>query len=118
MARMHPRHAQRLRRKRRVRKKIRGTTARPRLVVYRSNRHMYAQVIDDTAHRTLVAASTLEDGIDTGGNCDAATQVGKAVGERAVAAGIAEVVFDRNGNLFHGRVKALADAARDAGLKF
>ncbi|MCE7885509.1 50S ribosomal protein L18 [Nitrospirales bacterium NOB] len=118
MAKMHPRQAQWLRRKRRVRKKIRGTESRPRLVVHRSNRHMYAQVIDDSKGRTLAAASTLESGIEAGANCETAASVGKVVGERALAAGVTEVVFDRNGNLFHGKVKALADAAREAGLRF
>ncbi|MEB3223006.1 MAG: 50S ribosomal protein L18 [Candidatus Sericytochromatia bacterium] len=102
----------------RIRKNLAGTAARPRLAVYRSNQHVYAQVIDDVAGRTLVAASSLELKLEKGGNVEAARQVGQAVAERAKAAGIAQVVYDRGGNLYHGRIAALADAAREAGLDF
>jgi large subunit ribosomal protein L18 len=102
----------------RIRKSLSGTAVRPRLAVYRSNQHVYAQVIDDVAGRTLVAASSLELKLEKGGNVEAARQVGQAVAERAKAAGIAQVVYDRGGNLYHGRIAALADAAREAGLDF
>ena len=106
----------------RVRKKISGTAARPRLDVFRSLSHIYAQIIDDEKGVTLVAASTLDkaikEKIEFGGNVEAAKEVGKLVAERAIEAGITEVVFDRGGYPYHGRVKALADAAREAGLKF
>ena len=109
----------RIRRHRRVRKKVRGDAARPRLAVFRSNRHISAQVIDDRTGRTLAAASTHEADLKaSGGNIDAATKVGQRVAERAKAAGIEAVVFDRGGNLYHGRIKALADAAREGGLEF
>ncbi|MEY4130181.1 MAG: hypothetical protein RLZZ31_305 [Actinomycetota bacterium] len=110
----------RIRRHRRVRKQVRGTAARPRLAVYRSNRHISAQIIDDIAGRTLAAASTVETGVVTGGtsNVSAATAVGKVLAERAKAAGVNQVVFDRGGFLYHGRVAAVADAAREAGLEF
>ena len=103
-----------------MRKTLRGTAARPRLAVFRSNRHVVAQVIDDVAGRTLAAASTLEGDPkgSTTGNKDAATAVGRLVAERAKAAGVSRVVFDRGGFQYHGRVAALADAARDAGLEF
>ena len=108
-------------RRQRVRTKLRvkGTT-RPRLSVHRSGRHIYVQVIDDTAGKTLAAASTVEKDArsSTGATVDAATAVGKAVAERAKAAGVTSVVFDRGGFLFHGRVKAVADGARDGGLEF
>jgi large subunit ribosomal protein L18 len=109
----------RLRRHARVRKHVRGTSERPRLAVHRSNRHISAQVIDDRSGVTLAAASTYEAGLrDSGtGNVDAATAVGKLVAERARAAGVSQVVFDRGGNLYHGRVAAVADAAREAGLE-
>ena len=108
----------RVRRHRRVRKKIRGTPERPRLAVFRSARHIYAQVIDDVHGRTLVAASTTEPGLRSGGaTVDVAKSVGKLVGERAKAAGISSVVFDRGGFKFHGRVAGLADGAREAGLE-
>jgi len=108
----------RRRRHRRVRKTVRGTAERPRLAVFRSNRHVTAQVIDDVAGRTLAAASTLEAGLRSGatGNATAAAAVGKRVAERAKAAGVTKVVFDRGGFLYHGRVAAVADAAREAGL--
>jgi large subunit ribosomal protein L18 len=102
----------------RIRQKLAGTAERPRLNVYRSLNHIYAQVIDDKKGETLVSASTLEAKSKTGGNVAAAKEVGKAVAEKAVAKGITDVVFDRGGYLYHGRVKALADAAREAGLKF
>ena len=108
------------RRHRRVRKKVSGTAERPRLAVFRSNKHIYAQVIDDVAGRTLASAATddasLKDG--NGSNIDAATKVGTLVAERAKAAGVDKVVFDRGGFGYHGRVAALADAAREAGLEF
>jgi large subunit ribosomal protein L18 len=102
----------------RIREKLSGTAERPRLNVYRSLNHIYAQVIDDQKGETLVSASTLEMKSKTGGNVASAKEVGKAVAEKAVAKGIKDVVFDRGGYLYHGRVKALADAAREAGLKF
>jgi large subunit ribosomal protein L18 len=103
---------------RRIRRKVRGTTARPRLAVYRSLNHIYAQVIDDEKAKTLASASTTEKTLrtKTGGNIDAAKRVGQAIAERALAAGVEQVVFDRGGYLYHGRVKALTDAARAAGL--
>jgi large subunit ribosomal protein L18 len=108
------------RRHRRVRKRVRGTAERPRLAVFRSNRHVVAQVIDDATGRTLAAASTVEPDLRSGatGNRTAAAEVGKRVAERAKAAGVSRVVFDRGGFLYHGRVAAVADAARDAGLDF
>jgi large subunit ribosomal protein L18 len=102
----------------RIRRKVRGTTARPRLAVYRSLNHIYAQIIDDEKAQTLASASTTEKslGVSTGGNVEAAKRVGQAIAERALAAGISSVVFDRGGYLYHGRVRALTDAARAAGL--
>lgn len=102
----------------RIRKKVSGTTARPRLAVYRSLNHIYAQVIDDEKGTTLATASTTEKDLagSTGGNIEAAQRIGKAIAERAIAAGIANVVFDRGGYVYHGRVKALIDASREAGL--
>ncbi|MHB8189017.1 MAG: 50S ribosomal protein L18 [Ferrimicrobium sp.] len=107
-------------RHRRLRKKVIGTPERPRLAVHRSNRHIVAQVIDDASGRTIVSASTVETELrqDHNGNKDGATRVGKVVGERALAAGVTRVVFDRGGSQYHGRVAALADAAREAGLEF
>ncbi len=109
----------------RIRKKIAGTPERPRLNIFRSVNHIYAQVIDDAKQATVVQASSLEIGKDKdgkkhliGGNIAAAKQVGKSIAERAKAKGITKVVFDRGGYLYHGRVKALADAAREAGLQF
>ncbi|WP_428937126.1 50S ribosomal protein L18 [Fontivita pretiosa] len=111
-----------LRRKWSVRKRVFGTPQRPRLSVYRSDKHIYAQVIDDYAGRTLVSASSLSPevrgGLPNGGNIAAARAVGKAIAERALAAGVKKVAFDRGGRKYHGRVKALADAAREAGLDF
>jgi large subunit ribosomal protein L18 len=115
------RNAARKRRHRRVRAKVVGTSARPRLNVFRSNQHIYAQVIDDGAGVTLAAASTLDDAIralEGGLTVEKAAAVGRLVGERAKAHGIDRVVFDRGGYLYHGRVKALADGAREAGLDF
>jgi large subunit ribosomal protein L18 len=110
----------RIRRHRRVRKKLRGTAERPRLAVFRSNRHISAQVIDDLSGRTLAAASTVDADLRSGatGNKDAAAQVGRLVAERAKSAGVEQVVFDRGGFLYHGRIAAVADAAREAGLEF
>ncbi|MBI3208375.1 MAG: 50S ribosomal protein L18 [Candidatus Solibacter usitatus] len=104
----------------RIRKKMNGTLERPRLAVFRSLQHIYAQVIDDRAGTTLVAASSAQDEVaaKSGGNLAGAKTIGKLVAERALAKGIQNVVFDRGGFLYHGRVKALADAAREAGLKF
>ena len=102
----------------RVRKKISGTPDCPRLCVYRSLNHIYAQIIDDVAGNTLCSASSVEKGFVGGGNKEAAEQVGKMIAERAIAKGIEEVVFDRGGYIYHGRVQALADGAREGGLKF
>lgn len=115
------RHALRARRQRRVRKKVTGTGDRPRLAVYRSNKHISAQLIDDTKGETVAAASTYEGDVRSGGSTgsvEAASKVGTLIGERGKAAGVEAVVFDRGGNRYHGRVAALADAAREAGLKF
>jgi large subunit ribosomal protein L18 len=111
------------RRKQRVRYKLRQAGGlRPRLSVFRSSRHIYAQIIDDAAGRTLAAASTLDEavkkGLKTGADSDAAKAVGAAIAERAKKAGVSRVIFDRGGYIFHGRVKALADAAREGGLEF
>ena len=111
------------RRKRRTRHRLRKVERlKPRLSVFRSGKHIYAQVIDDLAGRTVAAASTLDkdirEGLKTGANRDAAAQVGKVIAERAKSAGVETVVFDRGGYLYHGRVKALGDAAREAGLNF
>ncbi len=119
----HPRRVARISRHRRVRRRISGTAQRPRLAVYRSLKHIYVQVIDDEAEpsgRTLVAASSMEPGLEVDGKSktEVAKMVGTLIGERATAAGIENVVFDRGGFPYHGRVKALAEAAREAGLKF
>jgi large subunit ribosomal protein L18 len=109
----------RQRRHTRVRKLVRGTSERPRLAVYRSNRYIYAQVIDDVVGRTLVAASSQESDLrDNALNIDTATKVGALLGSRAKDAGVSTVVFDRGGYKYHGKIKALADAAREAGLEF
>jgi large subunit ribosomal protein L18 len=112
----------RVKRHLRVRKKINGTTSRPRLNIFRSSKHMYAQIIDDTNGVTIVAASTLDkdlkDNVSNGGSVEAARKVGTLIAERAKAKGINNVVFDRGGYLYHGRVQALADAARESGLEF
>jgi large subunit ribosomal protein L18 len=106
----------------RVRKKVSGTTEKPRLNVFRSLKHMYVQVIDDNTGATIVSASTadktLKSEMKTGGNIEAAKTVGEAIAKRAVEKGVKEVVFDRGGYIYHGRVKALADAARKGGLEF
>jgi len=108
----------------RIRKKVQGTPERPRLAVYRSNLHIYAQIIDDVAQHTLVSASTIDKDLKgqftdaSTSNCEASVAVGKLIAERALAKGIDKVVFDRGGNLYHGRVKALAEAARESGLNF
>jgi len=113
---------ERLRRHLRVRKKVFGTTERPRLNVYRSLKHIYAQIIDDTTGNTLVAASTLDPllkgKLENGGNKEAAREVGKLIATKALEKGIKQVVFDRGGYIYHGRIKELADAAREAGLDF
>ena len=109
---------ERTRRHERVRTKISGTPARPRLNVFRSNAHIHAQIIDDVNGKTLVATSSVEMKLANGGNVEAAKAVGAEVAKRALEANITEVVFDRGGYVYHGRVQALADAAREAGLKF
>ncbi|ARV62374.1 50S ribosomal protein L18 [Nostocales cyanobacterium HT-58-2] len=110
------------RRRRRIRGKVDGSTDRPRLAIFRSHQHIYAQIIDDTKHHTLVAASTVEPEVKSkltsGSNCEASVEVGKLIAARSREKGITQVVFDRGGNLYHGRVKALAEAAREAGLDF
>ena len=114
----------RLRRQRRVRNRLSGTAERPRLAVFRSSKHIYAQIIDDTQGKTLAAADTAEKDLKTqfhkgyGGNKAAAALIGKAIAERAKAAGVGKVCFDRRSYKYHGRVQALADAAREAGLQF
>jgi len=112
----------RLKRQIRVRKKVRGTTERPRLNVFKSSRHIHAQIIDDISGVTLVAASTISPDVKSdlvySGNIDAAKKVGAAIAKKAIEKNIVSVVFDRNGFLYHGRVKALADAARENGLSF
>ncbi len=109
-------------RHRRLRRHLNGSAERPRLAVFRSNNHIYAQLIDDDAQSTICSASTLDTDlrvtVKTGATCDASVAVGELVAQRALAKGIQQVVFDRGGNLYHGRVKALADAAREAGLQF
>ncbi|MEB3230254.1 MAG: 50S ribosomal protein L18 [Leptolyngbyaceae bacterium] len=109
------------RRHSRIRRKVFGTGDRPRLAVFRSNQHIYAQVIDDVSHHTLVSASTLDPEVKAesiGNTCDASIKVGRLIAERALSKGITSIVFDRGGKLYHGRVKALAEAAREGGLKF
>ena len=122
MATTNPRQQARSKRKRRIRKNILGTAERPRLSVFRSARHIYAQVIDDTKGRTLAAASSLDKAIaddkDAKSKTDRAALVGKLVGQRAKENGITKIVFDRNGFLYHGRVKAVSEGAREAGLAF
>jgi large subunit ribosomal protein L18 len=112
----------RLRIHERIRKRLKGTEERPRLCVFRSNKHIYAQIVDDSKGQTLVAASSVDaetkGNLKAGGNIAAAREVGKAVAKRAIGKGIQTVLFDRGGYIYHGRVKALADAAREAGLKF
>jgi large subunit ribosomal protein L18 len=111
----------RIRIKHRIRKRMSGTSNKPRLTVYRSNKQIYVQLVDDLQHKTLVSASSLEQGINEKKDINKTEQaklVGKLAAEKSLKAGISQVVFDRNGYLYHGRVKALADAAREAGLKF
>lgn len=112
-------YEQRLKRHRRLRKKISGTPDRPRLAVFRSNRHIYAQVIDDLNGTTVAAASTLDPALKAGSNSvDSAAKVGELIAERALQSGLSTVVFDRGGYRFHGKIKALADSAREKGLEF
>lgn len=122
MGKVNPRKAMRLKRKRRIRKKISGSPERPRLMVFRSVRHIYAQIIDDEKGATLVAAGTLSPELKDklGGlkKTEAAREVGKLLADKAKGQGITQVVFDRNGFLYHGRVKSLADSCREAGLVF
>ncbi|GAB4344123.1 MAG: 50S ribosomal protein L18 [Desulfobulbaceae bacterium] len=121
MAKTNSKLVARQKRIRRIRKKIFGTPERPRMRVFRSNRHIYAQIIDDTSHATLLAMSTRDkefDGSDLKGKCEAAKRVGELLARKAKDAGISKVVFDRGGNLYHGRVKALSDGAREGGLEF
>ena len=122
MIKVRSRNEMRAHRHRRLRKRVAGTPERPRLSVFRSLKHIYAQVIDDESGTTLVSASTLEktlkDLVKSGGDQEAAKSIGKLIAERALDKGIDSVVFDRGGHIFQGRVKALADAAREAGLKF
>ncbi len=108
----------RTRRKAGIRKRVVGTAQRPRLAIFRSSKHIYAQVIDDLSGKTIVAASSVQENATSGTNKAGATIVGKALAQRAKAAGVTEVAFDRNGFKYHGRVKALADAAREGGMKF
>ena len=110
--------SQRIKRHARVRGKISGTAERPRLSVFRSEKNIYAQIIDDVAGNTLVAASSVEKDFGPGSNKEAARKVGKLIAERALAKGIEEVVFDRGGYIYHGRVQELAEGAREGGLKF
>ncbi len=110
------------RRHRRIRGRVEGSPSRPRLAVFRSHQHIYAQIIDDAQQHTLVAASSidpeLKTKLNTGGSCVASAEVGKLIAARSLSKGITKVVFDRGGNLYHGRIKALAEAAREAGLDF
>ena len=112
----------RVKKHRRIRNRLSGTTACPRLAVFRSNNHMYAQIIDDTVGNTLVSASTLQKDVKANlektNNVDAAAYLGKVIAEKAVEKGIKDVVFDRGGFIYHGKIQALADAAREAGLNF
>jgi len=121
MARTHFKTVARAKRVSRIRKKISGTSERPRLRVFRSNKHIYAQIIDDTAGRTLVSMSTVDKEFDAGDEKDktsAAGKVGELLASRAVAAGIKKVTFDRGGSIYHGRVKSLSEGARKGGLEF
>lgn len=120
MGKTSPKAAARLRRKRHIRKKVFGTSERPRLTIFRSAKHIYAQIINDVSGTTLASASSLSKEFDSksGGNVDGAVAVGKLLGSAASAANISKVVFDRNGFLYHGRVAALANALRESGLEF
>ncbi len=119
MAKKSTRYLSRLKRKKRIQKKLRGSHERPRLCVFRSARHIYAQIVDDDSGVTLFSASTLDKALDLKGDKkEKAAEVGKLIGKRALDKGTAKVVFDRNGFLYHGRVKALSEGAREAGLDF
>ncbi|MBM9614623.1 50S ribosomal protein L18 [Desulfobulbus rhabdoformis] len=121
MAKTNPKVKARKKRVQRIRVKITGTSQRPRLCVFRSNRHIYAQIIDDTQHKTLVSMSTEHKDFnadDAGDKCAQAKQVGLKIAEKAKSAGIEQVVFDRGGNVYHGRVKSLSEGAREGGLQF
>jgi len=122
MGRLELKQQTRLKRKKRIRKKINGTSERPRLCVFRSAKHIYAQVVDDSTGRTLAAAGSVEEKIkaqsELKGKIPIASLVGQSVGERAIKQGVQKVVFDRNGFLYHGRIKAVSDGARKAGLSF
>ena len=112
----------RIKRKKRIRKRVFGTTDRPRLSVFRSKRHIYAQLIDDSSGHTMAAASSVEkivkDNPENENNISAATRIGQLIAERAIEKGVKKIVFDRNGFLYHGRIKAVSDGAREAGLEF
>lgn len=118
MSKENLKQVRRNRRKRGIRKRVMGTPERPRLTVTRTLKHTYAQIVNDLDGKTIVSAGSVQDRVAEGGNKQGATKIGTQIAERAKAAGITQVVFDRNGFLFHGRVKALADAAREAGLQF
>ena len=121
MAKTSPKLSARRKRIKRIRNKIFGTGVRPRMRVFRSNRHIYVQIIDDENQMTLAAASTQSGEVDTSscsGKCEQAKKVGEAIAKKALAAGISEVIYDRGGNIYHGRVKALSEGAREGGLKF
>jgi len=121
MAKTNPKVTARKKRVQRIRVKIFGTTERPRMSVYRSNRHIYVQIIDDIQHKTLVAMSTEDknfESIDLNGKCEQAKKIGLLIAEKAKNAGIEKVVFDRGGYIYHGRVKALSEGAREGGLQF
>ncbi len=118
MLKLQNKNAERIRRHKRVRRVVNGTPECPRLNVFRSNANIYAQVIDDTTGKTLVSASSLDLKLENGGNIEAAKQVGAEIAKRCLAANIETIRFDRGGYVYHGRVQALADAAREAGLKF
>lgn len=118
MAKTNQSNQRRQRRKTGIRKRVIGTPERPRLSIFRSGKHIYAQVIDDLSGKTLASANSVQAKVATGGNVEAAKAIGTKIGEVASAAGVKEVAFDRNGYRYHGRVKALADAAREAGLSF
>ena len=122
MGRLELKQQTRLKRKKRIRKKINGTSERPRLCVFRSAKHIYAQVVDDSNGRTIAAAGSVEEKIkaqsELKGKISIASLVGQSVGERAIKQGVQKVVFDRNGFLYHGRIKAVSDGARKAGLSF
>ncbi len=121
MARTNPRTTARAKRISRIRKKITGTSEKPRLCVFKSNKHIYAQIVDDAAGKTIAAMSTVDKSFEQGedsGKISAAKVVGIAIAERAKAAGVSQVVFDRGGYIYHGRVKSLSEGAREGGLKF